>query len=40
MDKSLDDYMMKDPKTAQSRLDADLTKYMDEANDDELMELQ
>lgn len=40
LDKSLDDYMMKDPKTAQSRLDADLTKYMDEANDDELMELQ
>ncbi|KAI8147318.1 hypothetical protein BJV82DRAFT_575317 [Fennellomyces sp. T-0311] len=33
LDKSLDDYMMKDPKTAQSRLDAELNSYMDEAGD-------
>ena len=33
LDKSLDDYMMKDPKTAQSRLDAELNSYMDDAGD-------
>lgn len=33
LDKSLDDYMMKDPKTAQSRLDAELNEYMDESGD-------
>lgn len=39
LDKSLDDYMMKDPKTAQSRLDAELSSYMEEAGEDDLMEL-
>ncbi|KAF7722538.1 hypothetical protein EC973_003065 [Apophysomyces ossiformis] len=38
LDKALDDYMMKDPKTAQSKLDLELTSYMDEA-DDILMDL-
>ncbi|KAI7887076.1 hypothetical protein K492DRAFT_232978 [Lichtheimia hyalospora FSU 10163] len=33
LDKSLDDYMMKDPKTAQSRLDAELNEYMDDSGD-------
>jgi hypothetical protein len=33
LDKSLDDYMMKDPKTMQARLDADITSYMAEAED-------
>ncbi|KAI9493527.1 hypothetical protein BDB00DRAFT_872207 [Zychaea mexicana] len=33
LDKSLDDYMMKDSKTAQSRLDAELNSYMDEGGD-------
>ncbi|KAI9271751.1 hypothetical protein BDA99DRAFT_534223 [Phascolomyces articulosus] len=40
LDKSLDDYMMKDPQTAQSRLDAELNSYMDESGDgDVLMDL-
>ncbi|KAI8372956.1 uncharacterized protein BYT42DRAFT_53312 [Radiomyces spectabilis] len=38
LDKALDEYMMKDPKTAQSKLDAELSAYMDEAGDI-LMEL-
>lgn len=33
LDKALDDYMMKDPKTMQARLDADITSYMAEAED-------
>ncbi|KAI8978523.1 hypothetical protein BDB01DRAFT_898745 [Pilobolus umbonatus] len=33
LDKSLDAYMMKDPKTAQAKLDAELNAYMDEAGD-------
>jgi hypothetical protein len=33
LDKALDAYMMKDPKTAQAKLDAELTSYMDEAGD-------
>ncbi|KAI7902102.1 uncharacterized protein BX663DRAFT_81704 [Cokeromyces recurvatus] len=33
LDKALDSYMMKDPKTAQAKLDAELTAYMDEAPD-------
>ncbi|KAG1051391.1 hypothetical protein G6F43_006399 [Rhizopus delemar] len=31
LDKSLDAYMMKDPKTAQAKLDEELTSYMNEA---------
>ncbi|CEG70198.1 hypothetical protein RMATCC62417_06139 [Rhizopus microsporus] len=31
LDKSLDAYMMKDPKTAQAKLDEELTTYMQEA---------
>ncbi|ORY94884.1 hypothetical protein BCR43DRAFT_516510 [Syncephalastrum racemosum] len=38
LDKSLDAYMMKDSKTAQSKLDAELDSYMDD-NDDILKEL-
>lgn len=33
LDRALDAYMMKDPKTAQAKLDAELTSYMDEAGD-------
>ncbi|KAI9317437.1 hypothetical protein BX666DRAFT_1621363 [Dichotomocladium elegans] len=33
LDKALDDYMMKDPKVAQSKLDAELTEYMDDSGD-------
>lgn len=33
LDRALDDYMMKDPKTMQARLDADITSYMAEAED-------
>lgn len=33
LDKALDAYMMKDPKTAQAKLDAELTSYMDEASE-------
>ncbi|KAI7868962.1 hypothetical protein BDF14DRAFT_1789855 [Spinellus fusiger] len=38
LDKALDAYMMKDPKTAQQKLDEELNSYMDEAGDI-LMEL-
>ncbi|KAI9022742.1 hypothetical protein CLU79DRAFT_835114 [Phycomyces nitens] len=38
LDKALDAYMMKDPKTAQLKLDEEITSYMDEAGDI-LMEL-
>ncbi|CAO3703030.1 unnamed protein product [Rhizopus stolonifer] len=31
LDRSLDAYMMKDPKTAQAKLDAELSTYMSEA---------
>ncbi|KAI8370941.1 hypothetical protein BD560DRAFT_423723 [Blakeslea trispora] len=33
LDKAMDAYMMKDPKTAQAKLDAEISSYMDEAND-------
>ncbi|KAI8099237.1 uncharacterized protein BX664DRAFT_320752 [Halteromyces radiatus] len=33
LDKALDSYMMKDPKTAQAKLDDELNTYMDEAGD-------
>ncbi|KAI8373557.1 hypothetical protein EDC96DRAFT_498752 [Choanephora cucurbitarum] len=33
LDRAMDAYMMKDPKTAQAKLDAEITSYMDEAND-------
>ncbi|ORZ12415.1 hypothetical protein BCR42DRAFT_82073 [Absidia repens] len=33
LDKALDTYMMKDPKTAQARLNDELDSYMDEAGD-------
>lgn len=33
LDKSLDAYMMKDSKTAQSKLDAELDSYMDDSED-------
>lgn len=33
LDRALDDYMMKDPKTMQARLDDDITSYMAEAED-------
>ncbi|KAI8090903.1 uncharacterized protein B0P05DRAFT_527904 [Gilbertella persicaria] len=33
LDRAMDSYMMKDPKTAQAKLDAELTSYMDEAGD-------
>ncbi|KAI9480302.1 MAG: hypothetical protein EXX96DRAFT_537588 [Benjaminiella poitrasii] len=33
LDKVLDSYMMKDPKTAQAKLDAELAAYMDDAPD-------
>ncbi|KAL0077934.1 hypothetical protein J3Q64DRAFT_1288295 [Phycomyces blakesleeanus] len=33
LDKALDAYMMKDPKTAQIKLDEEITSYMDEAGD-------
>ncbi|CAO3633720.1 unnamed protein product [Cunninghamella echinulata] len=40
LDKALDSYMMKDPKTAQAKLDAELNSYMDDAPmDDDLMAL-
>lgn len=40
LDKALDSYMMKDPKTAQAKLDAELNSYMDDAPvDDELIGL-
>ncbi|KAG2236175.1 hypothetical protein INT48_003794 [Thamnidium elegans] len=33
LDRALDDYMMKDPKAMQARLDDDITSYMAEAED-------
>lgn len=33
LDKALDDYMMKDSRTAQARLDAELDEYMGDAED-------
>jgi hypothetical protein len=33
LDKALDNYMMKDPKTAQAKLDADMNAYMAEIED-------
>ncbi|CAO3648142.1 unnamed protein product [Cunninghamella blakesleeana] len=40
LDKALDSYMMKDPKTAQAKLDEELNSYMDDAPvDDELIGL-
>lgn len=33
LDRALDNYMMKDPKTAQAKLDADMNAYMAEIED-------